>query len=218
MSDHITLQIESRTGVGTHAANKMRHQGRIPGVLYGHGESHPISLDGTSFRRQVSPEHYGSAVVTLQEDNKNIGSAIVKEVQYNTLKGQITHIDLQRVSAEDRVQVSIPVVLTGEPVSARTGGGVLEQNVHSINIRCRAADVPTEITFDVTPLELGESVHASQLALPAGSELLDKADEVIAVVILPNEPALEEPVTVDTEVSGPALTGEKQKDSFPPEK
>jgi hypothetical protein len=78
--------------------------------------------------------------------------------------------------------------------------------------------VPEELTCDVTPLHIGDAVHAGQLALPVGSELLDRADEVVAVVLPPTTPALEEAVTVDTTVSGPELTGEKQKDDFPPER
>lgn len=219
MSDQQTLQIEPRTGVGSHQATKVRRQGQIPAILYGHGESQPIMLNAQMFRRQVVPEHYGSAVVTLKQGDKAMGSAIVKSVQTNPLKGQILHVDLQRVSADDFVNIALPIVLTGDPTSARAGG-VLDQSVHMVNIRCRVANVPTEITYDITNLEIGDPVHAGQLTLPTGSELLDKPDEVIAVILAPSMETPENEASGDLkpDASGPVLTGEKEKDSFPPER
>ena len=178
MSDQPTLHAETRPKVGTQASHKVRKQGRIPGVLYGHGDPQPISLDALTFSHTVSPNHYGALMVQLMLDGRPAGSALVKAVQVNTVGKHIMNVDLQRVSAEDRVAVSVPIVLIGESAAARQGG-VLEQFVHSINVRCRADAMPQQITYDITALSMDESVHAAQLELPPDVELLDKPDETI---------------------------------------
>lgn len=216
MPETITLHFETRIGSGSRDARKLRRAGRIPGTLFGHGDSQAITLEAVSFRRQIKPEHYGSTMVTLTDGNQS-ETALVKEVQTDMLKNEILHISLQRVVAGDRVTISVPVLLHGEPLGVRAGG-VLEQVVHSVNLRCGADQVPSHLDYDVSSLDVNDNVHAAQLALPAGVELLDHADQVIAVVLAPTVPALEEPTRVDPGVTGPELTREKQQEDFPSER
>ena len=217
MSKQPTMQIESRTQHGSGVANRMRRQGRIPGVLYGQGNSLSISIEVMEFRNTVSASHYGSQIVQLILDGEDAGTALVKAVQVNTLIKQVMNVDLQRVSQQDRVSISVPIVLEGEPAAVRAGG-VLEQLVHVLNIRCRVSDVPSQISYNVSAMQIGDAVHAGQLALPQECELLDKPDEAVAVVVAPTVPLAEEAVEVKPGVSGPELTGEKQKEDFPPER
>lgn len=216
MPDHVTLQFETRTGSGSRDARKLRRAGRIPGTLFGHGDSQAITLETTSFRRQIKPDRYGSTMVTLTDGHQS-ETALVKEVQTDTLKNEVLHISLQRVEAGDRVSISVPVLLHGEPLGVRAGG-VLEQMVHSVDLRCGADQVPSHLDYDVSMLNVNDNVHAAQLALPAGVELLDHADEMIAVVLAPTVPALEEPTRVEPGVTGPELTGDKQQEDFPSER
>ena len=184
MSDQITLQAESRTLVGTGASHKIRRGGRIPAVLYGHGTSQAISLDLLAFRALVRPDHYGSMMVDLVLDGKPAGKALVKGVQVNTMARTIMSVDLQQVSAADLVVVSVPIVLTGESPALRMGG-VQEQFAHSVTVRTRADAVPEQITYDLSELGMDEAVHAAQLALPDGCELMDKPDETIVKIAPP---------------------------------
>ncbi|HEY3377608.1 MAG TPA: 50S ribosomal protein L25 [Armatimonadota bacterium] len=217
MSDQLSLEIASRANPGSASSRKLRRAGRLPATLYGHGTAESVSLDLLAFRREITPDHYGAVVVHLTQGETSVGTALVKSVQVDTIKHQLLHVDLQRVDAADRIHVVVPVVLQGEPDAVRLGG-VLEQAVHTINLRCRADDVPAQISYDVTPLGIGDAVHAEQLALPAGSELLERPDDVIAVILAPTVPALEEAVNVEPAVSGPELVGEKQKEDFPSER
>ena len=139
---------------------------------------------------------------------------MVKAVQVNTLKHDVMNVDLQRVGQEDRVSISVSIVLEGEPEAVRLGG-VLEQLMHSVNLRCRVANVPTQITHDVSELQIGETLQAGQLALPLECELLDKGDDLIAVIGAPTVPILEETVVVEPDISGPGVGRWKAKRRFP---
>lgn len=215
MPDQPTLQFEPRTE--RQATHRLLREGRIPAAIFGHGATVMISLDLVTFRRVVHPNHYGSMVVSLLSNGNDAGTALVKEVQTDPVKRQIVHVDLLRVNAEDRIHVTVPIVLQGEPAAARLGG-VMEQAMQLLNLRCRADAVPEQITFDVSLLDAGDVVHAGQLALPSGAELLDKPDEVIAVIIASSVPVGEEQVVVEPGVAGPDLVGDKQQSDFPTER
>jgi large subunit ribosomal protein L25 len=218
MPEQPTIQIEPRTGVGSAQARKVRRAGRVPAVIYGHCSAEAVSLDASNFRHQVSPAHYGSIIIRLRQGSQDAGAALVKAVQINTLNGEIIHVDFQRVSAEERVHVSVQIILLGDPPAVRAGG-VLEQYVRSVNLRCRADAIPEHIEFDTTNLALGDALHAEQLAIPADCELLDKPEDVIAVMLMPTVPVEEEPTQGShASASGPELVGEKQKEDFPSER
>jgi large subunit ribosomal protein L25 len=202
------IALESRTGVGSAEARRLRHAGRVPGVLYGHGTPTLVSVDAAALGHTVTPAQYGAAIVPISLDGRPAGDALVKAVQVHTLSRRILSLELQRVTADDRVQVSVPVALDG----ALPTGAVLEQMQHNVPLRCQASAVPEALTFDITVLGVGDVLHAAQLALPSACELLVNPDEVIAVIAGPTIPALEEPVRVEP-VSGPMLTGEKQMES-----
>lgn len=211
MVDQPTLTVVSRAGVGSGASRKLRRQGMVPAVVYGHGDPAAVAVEAAHFQRIVSPEQFGSQIVHLQVDARDAGLALVKSVQLNTLTHQLLSIELQRVSSQERLHVSVAIVLEGEPAGAR-GGGVLEQFMHSVNLRCRATDVPAALHFDISPLHVGDSVHVAQLALPADCELLDKPDDVVVMLAPPTKMALEEPAVTEGGVTGPELTGEAQQD------
>lgn len=217
MSEQPTLRMESRTERGSAEAGRLRRQGRIPGVLYGQGNSLPVTLDETEFRHTITPSHYGSIIVSIVLDGIDSGSALVKAVQVNTLGHHVMNVDLQRVSQTDLVQMTLPIVLEGEPAAVRSGG-VLEQVIHALSVRCRVSEVPAQISFDVSSMQIGDTLRAEQLALPPGCELLAKPEETIAIIAAPTVPITEETVVIEPGVSGPDLAGGKQKDDFPPER
>lgn len=211
MADELSLQIEARTETGSNAARKMRKRGRIPGIVYGHGAPEAISVDLADFRHKVKPEHYGSTVIRLQQGAADAGVAVVKSVHADTVHGGILSIDLQRVSAADVLHLSVPVAAQGEP-AGRRAGGLLDLVAHALNIRCRADAVPAEIAADVSPLQVGDVLHAGQLALPDGVELLDAPDLVIAVLLAPTVVAAAPPAPVEPGAAALEPAGEKPAD------
>lgn len=195
MAEQVTLQAESRAGTGKSAAHALKARGRVPGVVYGHGNALAISLDANAFQHAVKPSHYGAAVVMLVLDGVNSGPVLVKAVQRSPVGRHVLNIELQRVSATDRLSITVPVALTGETPATRMGG-IVEQLTHVINLRCDAMHVPEQVIFDISAMAMNDSVHAAQLALPVGCELLDKPEEVIVRIAPPTVPVLEEAVEV----------------------
>lgn len=179
--EYPTLAVELRPDTGSGTARRLRRSGFAPAVIYGHGESLSVTLKSKTFREMVSVDQYGSMIVKLSLDGTDAGLALVKNVQVNTLHKVIMNIDLQRVSVNEQLNISLPVVLTGEPVGVHAGG-ILEIERHAINVRCVASAVPEQITFNISELNIGDHLSAGQLQLPEGCELMDKADECIAIV------------------------------------
>ncbi|HOF87672.1 MAG TPA: 50S ribosomal protein L25 [Armatimonadota bacterium] len=211
MSEHPTLSVRSRAHVGSCPARRLRRQGQIPAVLYGHGAPQAVALSTAEFTHAVPVSQYGSLLVRLVLDGTDAGAALVKAVQTHPLSRTVYSVDLQRVSMDEHVQVSVPVVLLGEPADARRGG-VLEQMVHSVTLRCRASDVPANISYDVSALGIGDAVHAGELALPANCELLENPEQLIVLLAAPTVATVEGPVEIPDGVTGPELTGEKQQE------
>jgi len=220
MSEQPVLELQKRTGTGSNAVRKYRRQGLAPGILYGHGaEPLPVVIDAHAFRMTVPVDQYGSQVVRVSMDGSEAGMALVKAVQINTVSRQILNVDFLSVSSEDHVNVSVSVVVEGESPDFRMGA-VLEQIHHSVNLRCSAFEVPSQIIVDISELHIGDAIHAGQLPLPVGSELHQSAEDVILLIVSPTKALTEEAVEVETTPTdasgvGSALTGEKQKESSP---
>lgn len=220
MNDQPVLTLKTRPLAGSNSAKRFRRNGLVPGIVYGHGEALPVLADTHEFRHTIPTEHYGSQVIRLQIDGRDAGAALVKAVQLNTVTRQILNVDFQRVSSEDRVNVSVSILVENEPADARAGG-VLEQFVHAVTIRCSAFQVPEQIAVDVSKMHIGDSLHAGQLVLPGSCELVMNPEEVILIVAAPTVTEARvavEPTPTAAEGSGPGLTEEKQKDDFPPER
>lgn len=211
MSEQPMLAIRSRDRVGSNAARRLRRQGVIPAAIFGHGASLPVAISAVDFTHTVPVAQYGSLMVRLRQNDQDAGMALVKAVQVNTLTHTVLSVELQRVSPDERVQVSVPLVLIGEAGGVKRGG-MLEQLAHAVTLRCRASDVPAEISYDVSALNIGDAIRAGQLALPLNSELLDDPEMVLASLAPPTVPVLEAPMVIQPAVSGPELTGEKQQD------
>ncbi len=206
MAEQIHIALTARKGTGSAESRRVREAGRVPGVLSGHGEPLAVSADMIAFAKAVPPAQYGAAIIEITLDGEPAGSALVKGVQVHTLSRRLLSMELQRVTGEERIQVSVPVVLDGTPPV----GAVLEQLLHNVSLRCRADAVPQTLTFDIGSLAVGDVLHAAQLALPIGGELLINPDELIAIIVGPTVSEEEEPVVTEA-VAGPELSGDKQK-------
>lgn len=180
-SSHDTLAAFPRDARGSGPAHRLRKQGRIPASLMGHGAPQSLTLDAHDFARIVPPGKYGSAIVRVQIDGRDAGLALVKSVQVNTLRREILSVELQRVNLEQAVTVHVPIVLEGDAIGI-AHGGLLETTLHSVSLKCRAAEVPAQITHDISALDLEETVLARDLDIPNGCELVALPDECVAVI------------------------------------
>lgn len=191
------LNVESRGKVGTAATRRLRRDGRIPAVLYGHGEDNKhLSVSETEVRAML---RHHSKTVTLAGDVKE--TVLVREIQYDPLGIEVLHLDLIRVNLKEKVEVTVPIHKHGDPVGLREGGVLLE-NVHAVEISCSAGNIPESVGLNVTDLHVGGQLTAGDLELPDGVELVTPGDTVVAHVETPKTQSeqVETPASSEPEV------------------
>ncbi len=220
MSETAVLQAAERTEAGKGYSKRLRGSGRIPAVVYG-PEIQPAncSIDQRDFHSIVS-EHGRNAIITLQIAGSQNGShsTIIKEVQHNPLSGQVLHVDFHRISLTERIVVEVPVISEGTPLGVRNDGGILEQLLHEIEVECLPTEIPDAVSFDVSDLVIGDSVHISDLSPPPGNaEFVTDGDRSVFVLVPPtvrqvDEEEEEELVEEEEEMQEPEVIERGKRD------
>lgn len=181
------LQIDLRETTGKGVARKLRAAGRIPGVCYGKGQdSVSLAVDPHALRKLLDASDAGmNTIISLQGGGSLDGTMVlVKELQRDPVRGAYLHADFYTVDIQQRVEVSVPVQLTGKAPGVEAGG-VLDQALREIELSCLPLAIPKEIEADVSALELGQSLHVRDLALPEGVELVSDGDLSVVSVVAP---------------------------------
>lgn len=196
------LSANPRTDSGKGAARKLRASGAVPGVIYGHSrEPQPLAVDTRLLQRLLDQISAASTVVELDVDGRT-SRTLIREIQRHPLKNEILHIDFQELVAGEKVTVEIPIVFVGTPAGVKAGG-VLDQVMHELEIHVDPTDIPNHLDVDVSALEIGKSLHVSDIAVPAGVEVLADPEATVCVVT-PPKAVVEEPVAVVEEEAVPA--------------
>ena len=179
------LNAEAREAQGSNAAGRLRRAGMVPAAINRiGGDTTLVKFDAHAFEtmlRQHTSEHF---IVTLLLDGVEI-PALQQEVQHDVLTGKVIHVDFMEISLDEKINVSIPIVLLGEPVGVRTGGGMLEQSLREVEVACLPADVVEQFEVDTSKLELGESLFVRDLQLSAQYTVHTGAETAVATVINP---------------------------------
>ena len=174
----IQIAAEPRPALGSRANKRLRDTGKVPGVVYGHKEAVvPVTLPK---KELVNHLNKGAHVFDLSLDGK-AEKVLVKEVQYDHLGIEVIHIDFARVSADERVEVTVPLELKGEP-AGEADGGVLQQIMAELETECLVTDIPTAIVHNVSEMKLDDVLHISDLKLPPGVKAMQDPDQVVAQV------------------------------------
>ena len=176
-------------------AGRLRKEGKIPAVIYGHNKPVHISVSATEFdsKFHIISEN---TLISINVDGKDY-EVLVKDSQENMILGKITHIDFFEVERGKVLKTRIPVILTGASVGVKEGG-LLEQHMHEIDIECLPKDIPVKIELDITELQLGESIHISDLKMADEVKILNSMDQ--SIVGVTTVKAEEEPETDDEEL------------------
>ena len=200
MSEAIfNLDASVRTDLGKGASRRLRREDKLPGIIYG-GEEAPVSitLDHNKVNNSADFEAFYSHVLTLNVDGKAT-EVLVKDMQRHPYKPKIMHIDFQRVVAGQDVHTNVPLHFVNEEKSAAVkAGGIAEHHVTEIEVTCLPKDLPEFIEVDMAAVEMGQTLHLSDLTLPAGvaSVELAKDDETHDLAVVTVKPA---PKAADTE-------------------
>jgi large subunit ribosomal protein L25 len=180
-----TLTAQPRQTRGKGGSRKLRASGRIPAVVYGHGEdTRELSLDARELERLFAQIHKESTVIDLRIEGESEVKALIREVQAHPVKGAILHVDFYQIHAGERITVEVPVVLEGTPAGVRAGG-ILQHTMNSLEIKVLADQIPDAIRVDVSNLDIGDSIHVADLTLPEGVEAQVDADRSVCSVIPP---------------------------------
>jgi large subunit ribosomal protein L25 len=175
MGKTLVLKADVRENTGSKAVRRVRRQGRIPAIVYGHKEEPvAIALDAHDF---VEGLHHGHRLMDVQIGTKK-QKILVKELQYDHLGKNVIHADLMRVDITESVRVTVPIELKG--VAAGTHeGGIVEAHAGRLEVECKATDIPDKIIISVKNMHVGDAVHAGDVELPEGVKLAGSRDTLL---------------------------------------
>jgi large subunit ribosomal protein L25 len=179
MAEAVLLTTKPRKERGKMRTRRLRRQGFVPAVIYGHKEATlAVSCSREELDRAV---RRGVRVLDVKAEGK-IEKALIKELQWDHLGKEILHVDFARVAADERVEVNVRVELRGTAIGI-AAGGVIDQPIHLLAVECLAIAVPDSIRVSVTELQLGQALHVRELVLPEGVKALTDPEAVVVQVI-----------------------------------
>ena len=207
----IPLTGSRREDLGKGGARKARAAGLIPGILYGHGETPvPVAVGARDFQLALAKSEGRNPIVNLSVGGSDF-TALIRDVQYDPITHGVLHLDFQHISLTERIEVEVAIHLTGLPTGVKDAGGILEQILRTVEVRCLPTAIPSSLDIDVTHLAIGDSVHVRDLKVQ-DLEILTELDATVATVVPPTvmeeKPAEE---VAATETAEPELSVERGK-------
>jgi large subunit ribosomal protein L25 len=209
MKTSFELVAEFRETQGKGASRRLRHEGKVPAILYGgHADARTLTLSHQKLLIMLDNERFYSTILSLKVGDQS-QAAILKDVQRHPFKNAIVHVDFQRVEENEKIRISIPLHFTGAAVSpgVKSQGGIVSHMRTETEVTCLPKDLPEFIEVDISGLSLNESIHLSQLKIPEGVTLVDLVKDDAAVVAI-HSPRAEEPEPTAAAAAGaPAAEG-----------
>ena len=208
----ITVRAELRAGRGKNDARRLRARGMVPLTVYG-GEGEPIAaaapLAELAAILRSGAGH--NAIFTLDVDGVGASEVMFLDRQIDPVKTRLIHADLRRLVKGQEIEVAVRVELDGEPVGVKDGGGILEQLLREVEVRCRPSVIPEALHADVSGLGVHEVLHVSDLQAPEGVTILTDPETAVATVAVVREEQVEER-TPEEEVAEPEVIGKGKKE------
>jgi large subunit ribosomal protein L25 len=183
--EEIALQVQSREEKGKGPVGRLRRlTGMLPGVIYGHTQDPFCFKAEVRTLERVLGQGGQNAVFLVDVAGRNQAPerAVVREIQYHKVRGDIMHVDLLRVDPEERLRVNVPIVTKGVPAGVRTGGGALQQTLTLVEMECVASELPSRLEIDITDLEVGQSIHVRDLLSQEGRITADPGVTIVSVL------------------------------------
>lgn len=211
--EEITVRAELRQGRGKNDARRLRARGYVPVTLYG-GGGEPVSAAAplSEFAAILRSEAGHNTIFTLDVDGVGASEVLFLDRQIDPLRGRLIHADLRRLVKGQKIEVTVPVHLNGEPRGVREEGGVLEQIVRELEIRCAPRDIPEAINVDVTNLGVHDVLHVSEIGVGENVEILTAPETVVATVGIVREEPVETPATAEESPAEPEVITKGKKE------
>ena len=183
--ERLSIAAETREGQGKGAARSLRREGMIPAVLYREGRAQSIKLSGKELSKLINTIKGEQVMVSLQFAGGEKKLALLKDYQVDPIKGELLHTDFFEVSLAEEVRVTVHVGTTGEPIGVKRDAGILQHVLREVEIECLPDKIPGRIEVDITPLEIGQAIHVSDLKFEEGIKVLTDGGDVIVTVSAP---------------------------------
>ncbi|MEQ9454874.1 MAG: 50S ribosomal protein L25 [Phycisphaeraceae bacterium] len=207
------IEAQTRTKLGSRYANRLRAEGKMPAVLYGHGiDPVHLTIDGKLLLDAILDHAH---LIEVNVDGK-VEAALIKDLQWDHLSRYLIHADLTRVDRSERVEVDVEIKFVGSPKALEAAGAVLEHPLQALTIASRADAIPEMISVSIAELTTENPIHAGDVTLPEGVELVTEADTIVAAITIAREEEEEEVEGeeggAEPEVIGKAKEGEGDED------
>jgi large subunit ribosomal protein L25 len=196
MAQQANLQAATRTDTGKGAARSLRRDGKVPGVIYGHGRTpEALTVDTNALNKMLIGISAATTIVDVAIDGRAPVKALIREIQRDALRpAQILHLDLYEVQADETITLEVPIHLIGIPDGVRNFGGVLDHVLRDLEIEVLPADIPDHVELDVTALTIGHSLFVRDIQI-AKFQVLNDPDTPVCTVVAPR--AEEAPAVVE---------------------
>src|SRR5438067_8565923 len=212
--EEVTITAEVGRPTGSRPSRRLRHDGKVPAVLYGHGtDPMALSVDGRELRNALTGDAGLNALITLRVDSES-HLAMARHLQRHPVKGTVDHVDFVIVRRDEIVTADVPIILVGEALEVNQNDGIVEQQLFSLPIKAKPLEIPASLEADISGLVIGEAVRVADLKLPSGVETeVDPEDAVVvgqppAAVELPEPEVAEGEEVPEGEEGAPAAEGE----------
>src|ERR671922_301753 len=195
MAQQANLQATTRPQTGKGAARSLRRTGKVPGVIYGHNrQAEALAIDSGALKKMLIGVSAGTTVFEVVVDGRPAVKALIREIQRDSVRpGEILHLDLYEVRADEKVTLSVPIHLVGIPDGVRNFGGVLDHVLREVEIEVLPADIPEHVELDVTALAIGDSLFVRDLKVEK-AEILNEPDTTVCTVVAPRTEEAPAPV------------------------
>ena len=197
----------TRNAQGTGASRRLRRAGKVPGIVYGSGDAPVnIELDHNNLFHALRKEAFHSSILDLEVDGKGSSNVLLRDVQMHPFKQQVLHIDFQRVAANQKIHVRVPLHFINAEVSpaVKLSSNVVSHVMNDIEVVCLPVDLPEFIEIDLSNLEANGTIHVSDMKLPSGVTVTPHAEEVVATATTPRAMVEEKAAEVEAAAATPA--------------
>lgn len=199
MSIDFVLQADIRDDQGKGASRRLRRAGRVPAVVYGGGRpARAVALDQNAVKKALDQEAFYSSVIQIRVGERQ-QPVILKDVQRHPAKGFALHLDFQRIVADEKIRMNVPVHLKGEKeaLGVRTGGGLVSHLMNEVEVSCLPGNLPEFLELDISALEVDDSLHLSDIPLPEGVEIIqlqygEDHDQPVVAIVRPRKEKAED--------------------------
>ena len=210
----IILEVLARLGTGKGVARKLRREGMIPAVIYGHKSTKSIAVRLKDLQQILKAEGGSNAILELTVDGKK-KNALLKDIQYDPIRRVPIHADIFEVSMDQKIRVMVEVKPAGEDPVGLKMGGILTHTVTEVEVECLPMEIPESFSVDLSELDVGDSCHVSNIVNP-GVKILTPEDQVLYTMVAPTVEKEPEPVEAEEEAveeGAPAEEGEAKPEA-----